>query len=182
MTRPMLGALGALFGVALLACDGPTAPSQRITTGDAEYYASYVQPYLEAGCATLDCHGDPGHPLRLYAELGLRKDDALRATSIAANHEPTALTSEELRDNQLSLAGLTLANHGPGQHLALLKPLALSEGGIAHEGPTLWSSRQEPGFVCLRAYLVDEPSDQPERACAEALDALRSATPSADRR
>ena len=182
MTRSLPPTLAVLFVLALAACDGPTADTQHITTGDPEYYASYVQPYLEAGCATLDCHGDPGHPLRLYAELGLRKEGALRTSSISEHNEPTAITEAELEDNRLALASLALATEGSSEHIALLKPLAVSAGGIAHEGPTLWSSREAPGYVCLRAYLIDEPSAQPASACAEALDALQAAAPSVDGR
>jgi hypothetical protein len=180
MTRSRLCVLALLATLVLVACDPPTVDPQQITTGDPDFYASYVQPYLEAGCATLDCHGDPGHPLRLYAQLGLREKGTLRASSIAEHNEPTAITEAELEDNRLSLAALALATEGSSEHIALLNPMAVATGGIAHEGPTLWSSRQAPGYLCLRAYLLDEPSEQPANACAEALDALQSAVPSAD--
>jgi hypothetical protein len=179
MTRTKLAASIILT---LAACDAPTAAPQHITTGDAEFYASYVQPYLEAGCATLDCHGDAGHSLRLYAELGLRRDAALRSRSISEQSEPTAITDAELEDNRLALAALALSTKGSSEHIALLKPLSVTAGGIDHEGPTLWSTRQDPGYRCLRAYLVNESTDSPAGACAEALDGLQAAMPSAQER
>jgi len=161
------------------ACQAPSEPTQRITAGDPELYASYVQPYLEVGCATLDCHGDLGHPLRLFSELGLRSEAALRPDAISEQREPRALTEGELEDNQLSIASIALASRAPAEHLALLKPLAVAAGGIAHEGPTLWPSTKAPGYQCLRAYLLgDEAGDAPQ-ACAQALDALQAATPAA---
>lgn len=172
-------ALTALF-LCAGACDAPSEPVQRITAGDRELYASYVQPYLETGCATLDCHGDLGHPLRLFSELGLRSEAALRPDAISEQNEPRTLTDGELEDNQLSLASIALATRDPAEHLALLKPLAVSAGGVAHEGPTLWPSTKAPGYRCLRAYLLgDEAGDAPA-TCAQALDALEAATPGVD--
>lgn len=158
--------------LALVACADTSEPAQRIEPGDAELYASYVQPYVEAGCATLDCHGDPGHPLRLYSELGLRQSSDLRPSALAEDTEPLAITEAELDDNRRSFAALELANDGPAQHLALLKPLAVSAGGIHHEGPSLWSSTAAPGYQCLRAYLAGDAEDEPADACARALDEL----------
>lgn len=175
----MWPALTALW-LSAAACDAPSEPAQRITAGDPELYASYVQPYLEVGCATLDCHGDLGHPLRLFSELGLRSDAALRPEAIWEQNEPRALTERELEDNRLSLASLALAGRGPAEHLALLKPLAVSAGGIAHVGPTLWASTQAPGYLCLRAYLLgDDAGDAPD-VCAEALATLEAAKPAVD--
>lgn len=161
----------------LVACAAPSEPTQHITAGDPELFASYVQPYLEVGCATLDCHGDPGHPLRLYSELGLRKEAALRPAAISEQSEPLALTEAELADNRLSLAAIALASRAAADHLALRKPLAVSAGGVEHTGPALWTSTEAPGYRCLSAYLLGEASGDPADACAEALDRLETATP-----
>ena len=172
--RPRHGLL--VLGL-LAACQAPSEPPLRIAAGDPQLFAGYVQPYLEAGCATLDCHGDPGHALRLYSELGLRKRAALRPVAISARSEPIAMTDAELSDNRLSLASIALASRTPAEHLALLKPLALSAGGIAHVGPTLWSSTDAPGYRCLRAYLTGDADGDPAEACARALALLERATP-----
>lgn len=179
MTAPRTR-LAMLAPLALLACSGPSEPTQHVRPGDPELYASYVQPYVEVGCATLDCHGDPGHPLRLYSELGLRKAGGLRTAPISETHDPVALTDAELEDNRLSFAAIALATDTPAEHLALLKPLAVGAGGIAHEGPVLWTSTGAPGYRCLRAYLVAGDDGDAASQCAEALDELQARTPPAE--
>jgi hypothetical protein len=164
--------LALTAALALPACAGPSEPAQRIEAGDAELYASYVQPYVEAGCATLDCHGDPGRPLRLYSELGLRKGAELRPKPLSDETDPLALTDAELDDNRRALAGVALATESSQAHLALLKPLATSAGGIHHVGPTLWASTTAPGYQCLRAYLAGDADSDPTVTCARALDEL----------
>jgi hypothetical protein len=105
--------LALAVALALPACAGPSEPAQRIKAGDAELYASYVQPYVEAGCATLDCHGDPGRPLRLYSELGLRKAAELRPRPLSDDVDPLAITDAELDDNRRAFAGVALATESP---------------------------------------------------------------------
>ena len=153
MTRP-LGVLAA--ALALAACTGEPPGEQLTRAGDVATYARDVHPYLEASCATLDCHGDRGRPLRLYAETGLRADAALRGQPI---------TEAELRANVAALIGID-PSAGPDDHLALRKPLSQGEGGIAHVGPKLWRNRDDPGYRCLRAWLSggSDPA-----ACAAAL-------------
>lgn len=34
----------------------------------------HVSPFVEASCGTLDCHGDPPRPMRVYGKAGLRLD------------------------------------------------------------------------------------------------------------
>jgi hypothetical protein len=171
-STPLPLQLALITALALGACAGPSEPAQRIKAGDAELYASYVQPYVEVGCATLDCHGDPGRALRLYSELGLRKGAELRPSALSDAVDPLAITDAELDDNRRAFAGVALATDGPKEHLALLKPLASSAGGIHHVGPTLWPSTDAPGYQCLRAYLAGDADADPADACAQALDDL----------
>lgn len=156
-----------LFGLTC-ACGVDAGAPQRITRGDAELYAGYVQPYVEANCASLDCHGVPGRPLRLYSELGLRREPALRATPVAAGSEPAPITREELDDNQLAFAAIAAGTEPPTAQLALRKPLALSAGGFSHEGGVHWPTREDAGYQCLRGYLVGDVADV-AAVCAQAL-------------
>lgn len=151
------------------ACDVDPGAPQTITAGDAALYASHVQPYLEARCATLDCHGDAGRSLRLYSELGLRRDAALRTLPIGESRDPTPITDTELEDNRLAFAAIALATSKPAAHLALLKPLAISQGGIKHEGRLHWQTTEDPGYRCLRGYLVGDLAGDVATACAEAV-------------
>jgi hypothetical protein len=55
-----------------------------------------VHSALEATCGTLDCHGQPGRPFRLYGEYGLRASAGLSGP----------LTDQELYANFLSAVAL----------------------------------------------------------------------------
>jgi hypothetical protein len=52
--------------------------------------------------------------------------------------------------------------------LALRNPLALSAGGFEHEGGVHWPSPDDPGYLCLRGYLLGDVPDA-ARQCADAL-------------
>jgi hypothetical protein len=137
--------LGLLFVLSVTACQDPGG-SQAIAPGDVAAYQAYVHPILEARCATLDCHGAAGRPLRLYAETGRRADDALRGQPISA---------AELEANVGALAAVD-----PGASAAasevIGKPLA---GGLAHEGGDLWQSDGEHQVVCVRGWLAGQSDD-----------------------
>lgn len=118
-----------------------TGGTQPLVSADEAAYAAYVQPVLEARCATLDCHGNVERPLRLYAATGLRASDLLRDRPLAA---------EELTANVRSLAAVD-PGATPEASLVVSKPLA---GGQAHEGGELWTTADEPQVVCVRSWLA----------------------------
>src|SRR6185503_19483134 len=60
------------------ACDRSAAATHALRALDADAYTSEIHPLVEAKCASLDCHGAPGRPLRVYSEIGLRIRDDLR--------------------------------------------------------------------------------------------------------
>lgn len=163
----------ARTGLVLLlsACKLEPGAARSIESGDAELYAAHVQPYLELRCASLDCHGMAGRPLRLYSELGLRREPALRSTPIGEHNDPGALTELELQDNQRAFAAISAPDADAASHLALKKPLALSAGGIAHQGGVHWPSTRDPGYRCLHGYLVSGARDDIASECTRALDA-----------
>lgn len=157
--------------IALAACSADPIPERPIPALDADAYASRVHPVLRVSCASLDCHGDPGRPLRLYAEDGLRAQDALRGQPI---------TVEETRWNAVAIAGVDPEASTPDLHLALTKPLAVAAGGLAHAGGDVWPDREDPGYRCLRAWLAGE-SERTESiaACSEAAAAVDPYPPDA---
>lgn len=141
-----------LLPLAACAPDGGTVEVEPLDL--ATYDA--VHPILEARCATLDCHGDPGRPLRLHAETGLRAAGVPR-------DEP--LTDAEREQNVRSLAAVD-----PGapvdDSLVLTKPLA---GGEHHIGGDLFPTRDGAQFRCLRGWLSgDAHDDAVAAACADA--------------
>lgn len=142
---------------------------------DADRYALEVQPFVAASCATLDCHGVLGRPLRLYSELGLRLSASLRPVALDEDVEPEPLTAEELADNVDAFRALHEEVRGEGEQLALSKPLSQSAGGGKHAGGDLFDSKQHPGYLCLQRWLSGLDSDA--GSCSEALDAVPNPQP-----
>lgn len=135
---PLLRCAALSFG--LLAC-GPDVGAVPLSEPDVAGFGE-LQPWLEARCATLDCHGDPGRPLRLFSETGLRAPGVTR---------DAPLTAGELEDNAWSLFGV---DDAPAErHLAVTKPLARSAGGVHHVGGDLWTTTDDPAHRCLVGWL-----------------------------
>lgn len=151
----MTGRLVLAAACALAGC----APGQSSVEVEPLDRATYdqVHPILEARCATLDCHGDPGRPLRLHAETGLR------AAGIART-EP--LADLERDENLRSIAAVDPDAPSVDDSLVLTKPLV---GGEHHVGGDLFHARDEAQFLCLRGWLAGESaSTGVATACAEA--------------
>jgi hypothetical protein len=130
---------------------------------DQDAYADLVQPYVGLRCGSLDCHGDSGRPLRLYAEHGLRSSDALRGQPI---------TIAETTHNVASFAGVDPDHDdtvGASRHLAMLKALAVDAGGFAHEGGDVWNRLDQPGYLCVLGWLENRAVEVTvQDACANA--------------
>ena len=119
---------------------------------DPAQFQQFVSPVLERRCATLDCHGQVGRPLRLYSANGLRlPNDAGLVPGIGAT------TSDETLANYRSVIGLepeemtrVLAGIDPPRALLLLKkPLAL-EG---HKGGAVIAPTNDPVELCIVSWL-----------------------------
>jgi hypothetical protein len=140
---------------------GPNGPNEDL-------YKQYVDPYLARRCATLDCHGQVGRPLRLYSQLGLRQSDAGVIDPIDVTGfrgEPT--TDAEKHANYEAVVGLqpevmaqVAADLGAGSDrlLLLLKPQML----IPHKGGKIINQGQgndndtDPttlGYDCINTWL-----------------------------
>ncbi len=135
-----------LVAAVAAACTGSNGATPVPASVDtlASYIAT-VDPILEARCATLDCHGDPGRPLRLYAETGLRARDALRGQPI---------TEDELVANVRAIVAVD-PGAAPDATLMLAKPL----GAFDHVGGRLWLSADEAQPACLRGWLAGRSGD-----------------------
>jgi len=143
-------ALASWLVLALGACAVDPQEELPLPELDLDGYAD-VQSFVGPGCASLDCHGDPGRPLRLYALYGLRASRDLRGLPI---------TMEELDRN------LAAFSAQPPDRL-LGKPLALDAGGMKHVGGDRWASPDSPEYLCMQAWL--EGGSDPE-ACAAAAE------------
>lgn len=130
----------------LVACTGPEPGTTDVeaTGGSVDDFATYVQPVLRSGCASLDCHGNAGRPLRLYARYGLRVDVGLRGED-ASEAEMTA--------NMSAITGLDPTAPSVDEHVLLLKPLSTAAGGLHHVGGDLWPDRDDAVYHCLHAWL-----------------------------
>lgn len=130
---------------------------------DREAYAAYVHPVVEPSCATLDCHGAPGRPLRLYAETGLRASDALRL-------DDAPISDDEIDANVLSFAAVDLDEPRLEHRLSLTKPLAEPAGGVEHVGGDVWLSTTDPSYRCVAGWLDGRAGEvEWETACADAI-------------
>lgn len=152
-----------LASVALLfagsGCTDTAIDGEPVPPLDTSFYGANVQSYVGYGCGSLDCHGDSGRMLRIYAEDGLRQSGALRgevisAQEVAANVDAFAAIDLDARSAQLSLV--------------ILKPLAVSAGGMAHEGGDVWLNVEDNGYECLRGWLDGDLTAAVVAACQAA--------------
>ncbi len=161
MTLARLAQLLVPVLVAGVGC-APTQGEIGLPIDDVALYASHVHPLFEGSCATLDCHGAAGRPLRLYSETGLRVADALRT---APGLPLTPLTEEELIANVQSIAAVDATETSVDARVVLLKPLSNTGGGIHHFGGQIWSGTDDVAYRCVRSWMMHAIDDV---ACAAA--------------
>ncbi len=149
---------GALSFFACASVPDETRYTQILAPDPAQFQAG-VSLFLERRCGTLDCHGQPGRPLRIYGARGLRKQNDAGLTpisgdtsvdEIAANYrsviglEPEAMSRVVAADGQL-----------PERLLIIRKPIDIGEGGERHKGgPVI--SRGSDGYLCLASWLSNQ--------------------------
>jgi hypothetical protein len=73
----------------------------------------------------------------------------------------------QCHDETLGTSFTAVDSTPPLQHLAILKPLVESAGGLDHVGGDVWSDVNDPGYICVLACLEGRVSDE-QAACAEA--------------
>ncbi len=157
----------ALALAVVLASCGPAPGDAPVPELDEGFYVEHVHPVVRFSCASLDCHGDEGRPLRIYAEDGLRIRAELRGHPHDAPLDP-----EEAAWNAAAFAGIDPEPSDLAHSLVLQKPLARDAGGVAHEGGDLWPSSDDPSYVCLASWLAGDTRDAAALACDAAAAAL----------
>lgn len=122
-----------------------------------------VSAVLEQRCGTLDCHGDPARPFKLYGRIGLRApildpDSGIDADNYySGGSEQT--TAQELELNYRSLCGLepelitdVTAGEGSASDLTLVRKPRLQE---RHKGGKIWDEGK-PGDRCFVKWLQNQ--------------------------
>ncbi|MEJ7729634.1 MAG: hypothetical protein WKG00_10485 [Polyangiaceae bacterium] len=67
-----LPCLVAVLAVVAASCTSVDPEATVVAACPDELQFASVSPVMEASCGTLDCHGHPARPLRIYGERGLR--------------------------------------------------------------------------------------------------------------
>ncbi len=148
-------ALMAFTGLAFASC----VDASGITTVKCPPEEDFkkVSPVLEQRCGTLDCHGNPARPLRIYGSIGLRAPDKKEVKNpnyFPGGSEPT--TDNEIALNYRALCGLepelmnkVVTGALKPEDLTLVRKPRLSE---KHKGGRVWD-QGKPGDRCLTDWL-----------------------------
>lgn len=171
-------AAAGLFGAASCVGDGGTetltCPTEAVFTGrwpdgGAEVGAA-VSTYMERRCGTMDCHGAPSRPLRLYGQYGLREP----VESNVSGGKPTTLA--ELKANYASVCNVepektAQAVTDEGQSADQLLVVRKARGIEGHKGGAV-VQRNSPGDRCILGWLSGADPAAVGEACAEAIGGL----------
>lgn len=131
-------------------------------------FQQYVSPVLERRCATLDCHGQTGRPLRLYSARGLRlPNDAGLMPGIGGT------TTEEAAANYRAVIGLepeeltrVIAGVAVPRDLLLLKKPLMLEG---HKGGPAIAASNDAAELCIASWILSDTTNPVDQAsCAKA--------------
>ncbi len=158
LTRTLPLVFAACAIALLIACASSPTPDGKtrgtiIIAPDQTQFQQFVSPALERRCATLDCHGQIGRPLRLYSARGLRlPNDAGLIPGTGAT------TAEETTANFRSVIGLepeqitrVMAGVDPPRALLLLKKPLMLEG---HKGGPVLAPTNDPVEVCIDSWIL----------------------------
>ena len=146
--------------VMLLGCEEVPEPI-AVECPSAEEFVD-VSPVVEKRCGTLDCHGDPARPLKIYSYYGLRNisEDEFNDPSLIEVNDTVPggkITTEEERAlNRRSLCGvepekmnqLAAGEITPDELLIIRKPLGVER----HKGGELFI-KGGAGYDCLASWL-----------------------------
>ncbi len=121
-----------------------------------------ISAVVERRCGTLDCHGNPARPMRIYGQYGQR----LPVDNPEDGYYPGGLaptTADELKNNWQSMCGLepeimnrVVAKKDEPEALTLVKKPRLLE---KHKGGLVWN-KGDDGDACVINWLtgVDDTS------------------------
>lgn len=153
MRRMVLLFVGALGW----SCGTDSTRTTRILAPDQAQFETFVSPFLERKCATLDCHGQVGRPLRLYSGRGLRlpgDGGTYPGSSDTTGFERTANFRSVIGLEPELLSRVEAGIAQPRDLLLLQKPLGLGDGVVSHKGGQVLAPMGDPGEACLRTWLL----------------------------
>jgi hypothetical protein len=172
----------------LWACASVPDESRKTVSSmpNQQIFIDHVSQFLERRCGTLDCHGQPGRPLRIYGQYCLRlpndagftpaKGVTSQAEKIANYRAVVGLEPEQLNR--------VLAGESPLTLLLLQKPLSYGDQGpatqtlgVRHRGGPQLSDTSDDGYKCLADWLegkfvTGEGEKTSATACRDASIAL----------
>ena len=161
---------GATAATSMTACvdfyepDGGIRATTILAPDQSEF--ATVSPVFERRCATLDCHGQVGRPLRIYSGLGLRLPNDGGNTPGS-----NATTPDEITANYRAVIGLepeemtrVIAGEDPPRSLLILKKPLLLE---AHKGGPAFAPSGDPGEQCITSWILGGGVDK--NACSAAV-------------
>jgi hypothetical protein len=196
----LVAGLGAVW-----ACASPPDPNRATAVGfvdtagnldpdPVQFKEQNVSLFLERRCGTLDCHGRPERPLRIYGARGLRlpNDGGLRPTQGGTSNEEVVANYRSVVGLEPELMSRVVAAHATGtcglegepedvlcprRLLLISKPLGCNATtsigcngtapGIEHKGGAVIAPNDE-GYTCLVSWLEGAANGQ---ACNNAANA-----------
>ncbi len=170
---PFVLAFLALVGGAATACSGgDVEPKEydcppRVASTQEEIWGDLVSPLLERRCGTLDCHGQPTRPMRIYSQLGLRHPDEQNVSGGI----PT--TDFEILDNYASVCGvdpepMDKAAKDRGSSAEKLLLINKARGTAAHKGGKV-VNENDAADQCILGWIRRATYVQQQTSCCAAL-------------
>jgi hypothetical protein len=144
------------------------AGSEVFSCPDGALFTEHVSEYMERRCGTLDCHGSPARPMRLYGQFGLRHP----TEENVSGGSPT--TQLEREDNYGAVCGVEpektdeIRHNGSASTLLVVTKARGTEG---HKGGHV-IVQNSPEDLCISGWLSGSKSEIVAPACEQAIKAL----------
>jgi hypothetical protein len=167
--RRVLASVFVLGVAAALSC-ASGVNEKRTTTilaPDQLTFETHVSPFLEKRCATLDCHGQIGRPLRIFSSKGLRIANDAGAFPGVGDTTPTekAANYRTVIGLEPELMSRVVGGKANARDLLLIqKPLQLGSPE-SHKGGPVLAPQGDPGETCLTTWIYGNTDTA---ACAKA--------------
>ncbi|HMY19116.1 MAG TPA: hypothetical protein PKA58_22475 [Polyangium sp.] len=159
-----------IVGIGATSCIGE-GENEAFGCPNKDVFVQNVSPFLERRCGTLDCHGQPTRPMRIYGQLGLRHP----AETNVSGGAPT--TQAELDANYAAVCYLdpeamkdSADKIGASADKLLL--VTKMRGLERHKGGQA-VKEQSPGDRCVLNWLKFKSDTDVQPACTEAVNQLK---------